>query len=499
MAEDGDKEVEYTLKRDTFTNREYNSFLVRVDGENAYNHPLNPPSIAVARDLETNTKVAIKKIANAFENSVDAKRTLREIKLLRHLSHENIVQILDIIPPVTRTQFRDVYIVYELMDTDLHQIIRSPQPLSDDHCQYFIYDGWGCVQVLRGLKFIHSAQILHRDLKPSNLLVNANCDLKICDFGLARTAASNQEEFMTEYVVTRWYRAPELLLSCSEYGNAIDVWCVLFSTSCLRPCRHHCLPPSLCCALWVAVEAQGSERLCPAPTLAPARSRLFTRRSVGCILAELLGRKPLFPGKDYVHQLNLITRLIGSPSEAELGFITSDKARRYIRALPRCERTDLRRLWPNANAKASGRQRPGAGTRPSVSLNRAVDLIDRMLVFDPSARISVEAALAHPYLASLHDDSDEPSCATSFDLDLDSEQLTPDVVREIILRDVVAMHPEYADEMSSAQAAAAAERARQQALHQQHTMGLRAPTSGPGPLPVAPHAATLLMSSDHSS
>ncbi|KAJ9530310.1 hypothetical protein QJQ45_023601 [Haematococcus lacustris] len=448
MAEDGDKEVEYTLKRDTFTNREYNSFLVRVDGENAYNHPLNPPSIAVARDLETNTKVAIKKIANAFENSVDAKRTLREIKLLRHLSHENIVQILDIIPPVTRTQFRDVYIVYELMDTDLHQIIRSPQPLSDDHCQYFIYDGWGCVQVLRGLKFIHSAQILHRDLKPSNLLVNANCDLKICDFGLARTAASNQEEFMTEYVVTRWYRAPELLLSCSEYGNAIDVWCV---------------------------------------------------SSVGCILAELLGRKPLFPGKDYVHQLNLITRLIGSPSEAELGFITSDKARRYIRALPRCERTDLRRLWPNANAKASGRQRPGAGTRPSVSLNRAVDLIDRMLVFDPSARISVEAALAHPYLASLHDDSDEPSCATSFDLDLDSEQLTPDVVREIILRDVVAMHPEYADEMSSAQAAAAAERARQQALHQQHTMGLRAPTSGPGPLPVAPHAATLLMSSDHSS
>ncbi|KAL6747738.1 mitogen-activated protein kinase [Haematococcus lacustris] len=428
MVEDGDKEVEYTLKRDTFTNREYNSFLVcgSVFECPAKYLPLKPIGkgaygvVCSARDLETNTKVAIKKIANAFENSVDAKRTLREIKLLRHLSHENIVQILDIIPPVTRTQFRDVYIVYELMDTDLHQIIRSPQPLSDDHCQYFIYE------VLRGLKFIHSAQILHRDLKPSNLLVNANCDLKICDFGLARTAASNQEEFMTEYVVTRWYRAPELLLSCSEYGNAIDVW------------------------------------------------------SVGCILAELLGRKPLFPGKDYVHQLNLITRLIGSPSEAELGFITSDKARRYIRALPRCERTDLRRLWPNANAKA-------------------VDLIDRMLVFDPSARISVEAALAHPYLASLHDDSDEPSCATSFDLDLDSEQLTPDVVREIILRDVVAMHPEYADEMSSAQAAAAAERARQQALHQQHTMGLRAPTSGPGPLPVAPHAATLLMSSDHSS
>jgi serine/threonine protein kinase len=82
---------------------------------------------------------AIKKISNAFENAVDAKRTLREIKLLRHLSHENIVQIRDIIPPVSRTNFKDVYVVYELMDTDLHQIIRSPQPLSDDHCQYFLY------------------------------------------------------------------------------------------------------------------------------------------------------------------------------------------------------------------------------------------------------------------------------------------------------------------------------------------------------------------------
>ena len=80
--------------------------------------------------------------------------------------------------------------MYELMDTDLHQIIRSAQPLSDDHCQYFVY------QLLRGLKYIHSAGVLHRDLKPSNLLLNANCDLKICDFGLARTTV--EKEFMTE-------------------------------------------------------------------------------------------------------------------------------------------------------------------------------------------------------------------------------------------------------------------------------------------------------------
>jgi mitogen-activated protein kinase 1/3 len=114
--------------------------------------------------------------------------------------------------------------------------------------QYFLY------QLLRGLKYIHSANVLHRDLKPSNLLVNANCELKIADFGLARTTSDTN--FMTEYVVTRWYRAPELLLNCSEYTEAIDVW------------------------------------------------------SVGCIFMELLNRKPLFPGKDYVQQLVLITEVL---------------------------------------------------------------------------------------------------------------------------------------------------------------------------------------------
>ncbi|PRQ55114.1 putative mitogen-activated protein kinase CMGC-MAPK family [Rosa chinensis] len=83
-------------------------------------------------------------------------------------------------------------------------------------CLYFLY------QLLRGLKYIHSAHVLHRDLKLSNLLLNANCDLKICDFGLART--TSETDFMTEYVVTRWYRAPELLLNCSEYTAAIDIW-----------------------------------------------------------------------------------------------------------------------------------------------------------------------------------------------------------------------------------------------------------------------------------
>uniref|UniRef100_A0A7S0VBZ4 Mitogen-activated protein kinase n=1 Tax=Polytomella parva TaxID=51329 RepID=A0A7S0VBZ4_9CHLO len=327
--------------------------------------------VCSAKNLQNAEKVAIKKIANAFDSLINAKRTLREIKLLKHLNHENVIQVKDLIPPSPTTEpFKDLYIVYELMDTDLHQIIRSNQPLSEDHCQYFLY------QILRGLKYIHSANILHRDLKPSNILVNANCDLKICDFGLARASVNSAENgFMTEYVVTRWYRAPELLLSCAGYSASIDVW------------------------------------------------------SVGCIFAELLGRKPLFPGKDYVHQLNLITRVIGSPLEEDLEFISNDKAKRYIRSLPRNERADFQQLFPSAGPLA-------------------LDLIKKMLVFDPTKRITVIEALAHPYLAGLHDLSDEPECSMSFRFDFESDLETTDAVRDLIVREMTEMHPHLAGRLA---------------------------------------------------
>jgi serine/threonine protein kinase len=111
---------------------------------------------------------------------VFAQRTLRELKIMRLLQHDNVIGIKTILKPKSRKDFKEIYVVSELMETDLAQIIKSNQPLSDDHIQFFLY------QILRGLKYIHSAGILHRDLKPRNLLVNSNCDLKICDFGLAR-------------------------------------------------------------------------------------------------------------------------------------------------------------------------------------------------------------------------------------------------------------------------------------------------------------------------
>lgn len=317
--------------------------------------------VCSALNSETAEQVAIKKIANAFDNKIDAKRTLREIKLLRHMDHENIVAIRDIIPPPQREAFNDVYIAYELMDTDLHQIIRSNQALSEEHCQYFLY------QILRGLKYIHSANVLHRDLKPSNLLLNANCDLKICDFGLART--TSETDFMTEYVVTRWYRAPELLLNSSEYTAAIDVW------------------------------------------------------SVGCIFMELMDRKPLFPGRDHVHQLRLLMELIGTPNEADLDFV-NENARRYIRQLPRHARQSFPEKFPHVQPLA-------------------IDLVEKMLTFDPRQRITVEGALAHPYLASLHDISDEPVCSMPFSFDFEQHALSEEQMKDLIYQEALAFNPDY--------------------------------------------------------
>lgn len=160
--------------------------LIRPVGHGAYGVVIS------AMNEESKTKVAIKKIPKAFNDVIDAKRILREIKLMKRFDHENIIRIIDLMPPpVTTEEFEDIYIVQDLMETDLHRIIYSRQPLSIDHIQYFIY------QLLRGLKYIHSANVLHRDLKPSNILLNSNCDLKICDFGLARGVEFEQAGEMT--------------------------------------------------------------------------------------------------------------------------------------------------------------------------------------------------------------------------------------------------------------------------------------------------------------
>lgn len=283
----------------------------------------------------------------------------------------------------------------ELMDTDLAAIIRSGQPLTDAHFQSFMY------QILCGLKYIHSANVLHRDLKPANLLVNADCELKIADFGLARGFSINPEEnagYMTEYVATRWYRAPEIMLSFQNYTKASKSLLALIAI-------HVALT---ICAHLVAVIASFS-------SLAN-ESNTVDVWSVGCILAELLGGRPFFKGRDYVDQLNQILRVLGTPDEETLCRIGSPRAQEYVRNLPFMPKQPFPSMFPNADADAH-------------------DLLEALLAFDPSSRITVEDALEHPYLQIWRDVSGELDCPETFDFAFEVVDEVDDM-RHMILDEV---------------------------------------------------------------
>jgi len=198
----------------TFTTEGSSYTLEKVIGSGAYG------AVAQAVDNRDNSRVAIKKIARAFAALTLIRRTLREIRILREIKHENIVSVLDMFT-VESSHGTDIYLVMDLMETDLHQIIHSTQKLTEQHNQYFLF------QILKGLKYLHSAGIVHRDLKPSNLLVNSNCLLKIADFGMARSVKQcirDEGTAMTQYVSTRWYRAPEILFSLIDYDTKSAVY-----------------------------------------------------------------------------------------------------------------------------------------------------------------------------------------------------------------------------------------------------------------------------------
>ncbi|KAK1326567.1 Mitogen-activated protein kinase 2 [Acorus calamus] len=235
---------------------QYNIFGNLFEVSTKYVPPIRPVGrgaygiVCAVTNSQTNEEVAIKKIGNAFDNRIDAKRTLREIKLLRHMDHENVIAIKDIIRPPQKENFNDVYIVYELMDTDLHHIIRSSQPLTDDHCQ-----------------------------------------------------------------------------------------------------------------------------------------------------------------------------LIGSPDDSSLGFLRSDNARRYVRQLPQFPKQQFSKRFPNMSPAA-------------------IDLLEKMLVFDPSKRITVDEALCHPYLSSLHDINDEPVCPAPFSFDFEQPSFTEENIKELIWRESLKFNPD---------------------------------------------------------
>jgi len=161
---------------------------------------------------------ALKKVFEAFQHCTDAQRTFREISTLKKIEHPNIIKLYDVIPSQSG---RDIYLLFEFMTTDLYHIIYEGG-LEEVHKKYIIY------QLLLGLYYMHSARLIHRDLKPSNLLLSQQCHLKICDFGLVRHIGFEREDdvVLTEGVATRWYRAPEILLGSQKYDEKADMWSV---------------------------------------------------------------------------------------------------------------------------------------------------------------------------------------------------------------------------------------------------------------------------------
>ncbi|XP_047080591.1 mitogen-activated protein kinase 13-like [Lolium rigidum] len=328
--------------------------------------------VAAAVDTHTGERVAIKKINGVFGHVSDATRILREIKLLRLLRHPNIVEIKHIMLPPTRREFRDIYVVFELMESDLDQVIKANGDLTPQHHQFFLY------QLLRALKYMHAANIFHRDLKPKNILANSDCKLKICDFGLARASCNDAPSaiFWTDYVATRWYRAPELCGSFfSKYTPAIDIW------------------------------------------------------SIGCIFAEVLTRTPLFPGRNVVHQLDLITDLLGTPSSETLSRIRNEKAKSYLIGMQRKYPKPFSLKFHNADPQA-------------------LRLLERLLAFDPKDRPTAEEALADPYFGGLAKLKHEPwsQPISKLEFEFERRKLTKDDVRDLIYREILEYHPQMLHE-----------------------------------------------------
>ncbi|TSK31343.1 Mitogen-activated protein kinase 15 [Bagarius yarrelli] len=276
-----------------------------------------------AVDRKTGETVAVKKIFDAFRNRTDAQE---------FGNHPNIIKLLNVI----RAQNdKDIYLVFEYMDTDLHAVIKKGSLLKDIHKRYIMY------QLLKATKYLHSGNVIHRDQKPSNILLDADCFIKLCDFGLARSLSQMQEDSvnpaLTEYVATRWYRAPEILLGSTRYTKGVDMW------------------------------------------------------SLGCILGEMLLGKPLFPGTSTINQIEKIMNVIPHPTPEDIVAIRSEYGASVIQRMLLRPQVPLRDLM-----------------QPSVSPD-ALDLLQRLLVFNPDKRLTAEEALQHSYVAKFHNPSKEPS------------------------------------------------------------------------------------------
>ncbi|CAH0485208.1 unnamed protein product [Peronospora farinosa] len=377
------------------------------------------------KHLPTGEIVAIKKIQNVFSDPIDAKRILRELCIVRQLRHPNIVQIREIIAPLDMNRFKDLFVVFEYLPSDLEKLLHSPQFLTAEHLRWLLLD------LLKALKYMHSAEIVHRDLKPANVLLNLSpVAIKICDFGLARglssststagrkrkrlgdgstpeesilqgigvhprTPARRIQRQLTEHVVTRWYRAPEIIFRDHDYSAAIDVW------------------------------------------------------SIGCIFAELLSmqkssvsshyqREPLFPGvscfplspgagqialpQDSRDQLNTILDVLGTMAEEDVAEIADPDVQFYLRSLPPRPKRNLQDMYPGAEPEA-------------------IDLLTWMLKMNPRKRATLDEALSHKYLASIRSLEEEIVAPGTIQLEFDEKKMNVTEIRQRMVSEIRFYHP----------------------------------------------------------
>ncbi len=384
--------------------------------------------------LPTGTKVAIKKQSEIFADLTDCKRILREVRLLRQFDHPGVIKVLDVFVNKNKENFDSVYVVLELADASLKDLANSPIYLSETQVKKVFYN------FLLGLKYLQSAGVLHRDIKPANVLVYENCDVKICDFGLSRTApemscplsfhrmkrrladprpqkesspAGKMEDIkeksptestgfkavrrgvkrsLTGHVVTRWYRAPEVILMQKDYGYAIDIW------------------------------------------------------AAGCVFAELQGlrkenvkhyldRRPLFPGgscyplspaksiqDEAKDQLNVIFDVLGAPpTEKDVNFIAGKPLIEALLTMDKKPKADFSKLYP-------------------AITKDAMDLLEKMLAFNPYSRITIDECLAHPYLAGVRKKEREVIAKAPAVLEFDNNEgevkLDKETLRQLFLEEV---------------------------------------------------------------
>nr|CAA66233.1 cyclin-dependent kinase [Antirrhinum majus] len=270
-----------------------------------------------ARDRVTNETIALKKIRLEQEDEGVPSTAIREISLLKEMQHGNIVRLQDVVHSEKR-----LYLVFEYLDLDLKKHMDSCPEFSQDPrlVKMFLY------QILRGIAYCHSHRVLHRDLKPQNLLIDRRTNaLKLADFGLARAFGIPVRTF-THEVVTLWYRAPEILLGSRHYSTPVDVW------------------------------------------------------SVGCIFAEMVNQRPLFPGDSEIDELFKIFRVMGTPNEETWPGVTSLPD--FKSAFPKWPAKELAAVVPNLDASG-------------------LDLLDKMLRLDPSKRITARNALQHEYFKDI--------------------------------------------------------------------------------------------------